>query len=83
VSGDDRPHSGGDACVCLGTAPPALHFLRLLSALVGNPEAAPTILLEAIHDHAVEMVACPMLIAEVRENLTSARARAISESRRE
>ncbi len=41
----------------------------LLSALVGNPEAAPALLLEAIHDHAVEMVACPTLIAEVRENL--------------
>jgi putative PIN family toxin of toxin-antitoxin system len=49
----------------------------LLSALVGNPEAAPAILLEAIHDHAVEMVACPMLIAEVRENLTEPYFRAL------
>ena len=32
--------------------------------------SAPAILLEAIHDHAVEMVACPTLIAEVRDNLT-------------
>lgn len=49
----------------------------LLSALVGNPEAAPAILLEAIHDHAVEMVACPTLIAEVRENLTEPYFRAL------
>jgi putative PIN family toxin of toxin-antitoxin system len=49
----------------------------LLSALIGNPEAAPAILLEAIHDHAVEMVACPMLIAEVRENLTEPYFRAL------
>jgi hypothetical protein len=28
----------------------------LRSALVGNPEAAPAILLEAIHSHAVEVV---------------------------
>jgi putative PIN family toxin of toxin-antitoxin system len=49
----------------------------LLSALVGNPEAAPAILLKAIHDHAVEMVACPMLIAEVRENLTEPYFRAL------
>jgi predicted nucleic acid-binding protein len=42
----------------------------LLSALVGNPDAAPAILLGAIHDHAVEMVTCPTLIAEVRDNLT-------------
>lgn len=49
----------------------------LLSALVGNPEAAPAILLEAIHDHAVEMVACPTLIAEVRETLTEPYFRAL------
>lgn len=41
----------------------------LLSALVGKPDAAPSILLDAVHDHAVEMVACPLLIAEVRETL--------------
>lgn len=41
----------------------------LLSALVGKPDAAPAILLDAIHDHAIEMVACPALIVEVRENL--------------
>ena len=49
----------------------------LLSALVGNPEAAPAILLDAIHDHTVEMVACPALIAEVRENLTEPYFRAL------
>jgi putative PIN family toxin of toxin-antitoxin system len=49
----------------------------LLSALVGNPEAAPTILLEAIHDHTVEMVACPTLIAEIRDNLTEPYFRAL------
>lgn len=41
----------------------------LLSALVGNQEAAPARLLEAVHDDAVEMLACPALIAAVRENL--------------
>ena len=49
----------------------------LLSALVGDPEAAPAILLDAIHDHTVEMVACPALIAEVRENLTEPYFRAL------
>jgi putative PIN family toxin of toxin-antitoxin system len=49
----------------------------LLSALVGNPEAAPAILLAAIHDHIVEMVACPALIVEVRENLTEPYFRAL------
>ena len=49
----------------------------LLSALVGNPEAAPAILLDAIHGHAVEMVACPALIVEVRENLTEPYFRAL------
>lgn len=49
----------------------------LLSALVGNPEAAPAILLEAIHDHLVEMVACPMLIAEIRDNLAEPYFRAL------
>jgi len=42
----------------------------LLSALVGNPEAAPAILLDAIHGHAAEIVACPALIGEVQDNLT-------------
>lgn len=41
----------------------------LLSALVGKPDAAPAILLEAIHDHTIEMIACPALIAEVRKTL--------------
>jgi predicted nucleic acid-binding protein len=50
---------------------------NVLSALVGNPEAAPAMLLEAIHDHAVEMVTCPMLIAEVRDNLTEPYFRAL------
>jgi putative PIN family toxin of toxin-antitoxin system len=49
----------------------------LLSALVGNPEAAPAILLDAIHGHVVEMVACPALIVEVRENLTEPYFRAL------
>lgn len=49
----------------------------LLSALVGHPEAAPAILLEAIHDHAVEIVACPTLIAEVRDNLAAPYFRAL------
>jgi putative PIN family toxin of toxin-antitoxin system len=49
----------------------------LLSALVGNPEAAPATLLEAIHAHAVEMAACPALIVEVRENLTEPYFRAL------
>ncbi len=52
----------------------------LLSALVGNPEAAPAILLEAIHDHVVEMVACPALIVEVRENLTEPYFRAMRDN---
>jgi putative PIN family toxin of toxin-antitoxin system len=42
----------------------------LLSALVGRPDAAPAILLSAIHDQVVEVVACPTLIAEVRDTLT-------------
>lgn len=41
----------------------------LLSALVGKPDAAPAMLLDAVHDHGLEMVACPMVMAEVRENL--------------
>jgi putative PIN family toxin of toxin-antitoxin system len=41
----------------------------LLSALVGKPDAAPAVLLDAVHDHVVEMVACPLLMAEVRESL--------------
>jgi uncharacterized protein len=49
----------------------------LLSALVGSPEAAPAILLDAIHGHVVEMVACPALIVEVRENLTEPYFRAL------
>jgi putative PIN family toxin of toxin-antitoxin system len=53
----------------------------LLSALVGNPEASPAILLEAIHEHVVEMVACPALIAEVRENLTEPYFRALLSER--
>lgn len=49
----------------------------LLSALVGNPEASPAIVLEAIHDHTIEMVACQALISEVRENLTEPYFRAL------
>jgi putative PIN family toxin of toxin-antitoxin system len=41
----------------------------LLSALVGKPDAAPALLLDVVHDHGLEMVACPMVMAEVRENL--------------
>jgi integrase len=39
----------------------------LLSALVGKPGVAPAMLLDAVHDHGLEMVACPMAMAEVRE----------------
>lgn len=49
----------------------------LLSALVGKPDAAPAVLLEAIHDHAVEMIACPALIAEVRKTLAEPYFRAL------
>lgn len=49
----------------------------LLSALVGKPDAAPAILLEAIHDHTVEMIACPVLIAEVHETLAEPYFRAL------
>jgi uncharacterized protein len=49
----------------------------LLSALVGKPDAAPAVLLEAIHDHTVEMVACPALIAEVRKTLAEPYFRAL------
>jgi putative PIN family toxin of toxin-antitoxin system len=49
----------------------------LLSALVGNPQAAPAVLLEAIHEHAIEIIACPTLIAEIRENLTEPYFRAL------
>ncbi len=41
----------------------------LLSALIGKPDAAPAVLLDAVHEHVVEMVACPLLMAEVRESL--------------
>ncbi|MHB1467682.1 MAG: putative toxin-antitoxin system toxin component, PIN family [Solirubrobacteraceae bacterium] len=41
----------------------------LISALVGAPDAAPAVLLDAVHAHDLEMIACPTLIAEVRENL--------------
>ena len=34
-------------------------------------------LLEAIHDHTIEMVACPALISEIRENLTEPYFRAL------
>ncbi len=49
----------------------------LLSAFVGNPQAAPAILLDAIHEHAIEIIACPTLIAEIRENLTEPYFRAL------
>lgn len=49
----------------------------LLSALVGKPDAAPAVLLEAIHDHTVEMIACPALIAEVRKTLSEPYFRAL------
>jgi putative PIN family toxin of toxin-antitoxin system len=49
----------------------------LLSALVGNPQAAPAVLLEAVHEHALEIIACPTLIAEIRENLTEPYFRAL------
>lgn len=49
----------------------------LLSALVGKPDAAPAVLLEAIHDHAVEMIVCPTLIAEVHKTLAEPYFRAL------
>lgn len=49
----------------------------LLSALVGKPDAPPAVLLEAIHDHTVEMIACPALIAEVRKILAEPYFRAL------
>ena len=55
----------------------------LLSAFVGNPEAAPAILLDAIHGQAVEMVACPALIVEVRENLAEPYFRALLDRARQ
>jgi predicted nucleic acid-binding protein len=39
----------------------------LLSALVGGRAAAPAVLLEAIRQHTVEMIARPALIGEVRK----------------
>lgn len=53
----------------------------LLSALVGKPDAAPAALLDAVHDHRVEMVACPLLMAEVRENLEEPYFRALLDQR--
>jgi uncharacterized protein len=49
----------------------------LLSALVGKADAAPAVLLEAIHDHIVEMIACPTLLAEVRDTLAEPYFRAL------
>jgi putative PIN family toxin of toxin-antitoxin system len=53
----------------------------LLSALVGKPDAAPALLLDAVHDHGLEMVACPMVMAEVRENLKEPYFRALLDQR--
>jgi putative PIN family toxin of toxin-antitoxin system len=53
----------------------------LLSALVGKPDAAPALLLDAVHDHGLEMVACPMVMAEVRENLEEPYFRALLDQR--
>jgi putative PIN family toxin of toxin-antitoxin system len=53
----------------------------LVSALVGHPDGAPATLLEAIHDHAVEMVACPALIAEVSVTLEKPYFRALIDQR--
>lgn len=41
----------------------------VLSAFVGKPGASPALLLAAIHNGDLEAVACPLLIAEVRETL--------------
>jgi putative PIN family toxin of toxin-antitoxin system len=41
----------------------------LLRALTGHPQASSAMLLGAVFEGAVEAVACPTLIAEVRENL--------------
>jgi putative PIN family toxin of toxin-antitoxin system len=53
----------------------------LLSALVGKPDAAPAMLLDTVHDHGLEMVACPMVMAEVRENLEEPYFRALLDQR--
>ncbi len=41
----------------------------VLSAFVGKPGASPALLLAGIHNGDLEAVACPLLIAEVRETL--------------
>lgn len=41
----------------------------LLAALAGGPSAPPALLLSGVHNGDVEAVACPLLIAEVRQGL--------------
>lgn len=53
----------------------------VLSALVGKPDAAPAVLIDAVHDHGLEMVACSMLMTEVRENLEEPYFRALLDQR--
>lgn len=42
----------------------------LLAALAGRPGAPPALLLAGAHNGDIEAVACPLLLSEVRENLT-------------
>lgn len=41
----------------------------LLAAFAGRPTSPPALLLAGVHNGDLEAVACPLLIAEVRENL--------------
>jgi putative PIN family toxin of toxin-antitoxin system len=43
----------------------------VLSAFVGRPGAPPALLLAGIHNGDLEAVACPLLIEEIRDNLTA------------
>ena len=48
----------------------------LLAALAGTPSSPPALLLTGVHSGEGEAIACPMLIEEVRENLSKAYFRA-------
>lgn len=41
----------------------------LLAALAGRPDAPPALLLSGVHNGDLEVVACPLLIDEIRDNL--------------
>jgi uncharacterized protein len=43
----------------------------VLAAFVGRPASPPALLLAGVHNGDLEAVACPLLIGEVRENLTT------------